>query len=372
MKPLIESLHIRSFRGLKDLSLENMGRFNLLVGQNNSGKTSVLEALMLFLRPSDVRQWLRILNIRDIGFANSNLGEAVSWFFPVVGRISPGERQDVILEGVTKGINEGLRYHFLREAPMLISPPQKTRLEEELGHSTNEAFAGRQSVMLLAEWSSQAEGNKSGTVLFPDGKGGLGLPQMDNGLSRVRRYPNSFVKPHAHRIKSLALGALTDTALQQRKRLVIAVLQNFDPDITGVEMVEGRRGSALVIEHRVLGAMPLHSYGDGVRKAFVVIGHALRAEGGVLILDEAETALHVKAQEDFFRALMELCTELNVQIVATTHSLDTVDAVLKAVPDHENNLAGYHLSVSDGIRKVKRYSGDLWERLRFERGLDIR
>ena len=92
----------------------------------------------------------------------------------------------------------------------------------------------------------------------------------------------------------------------------------------------------------------------------------------MLIIDEAETALHVKAQEDFFRALMHLCTDLNVQIVATTHSLDTVDAVLKAMPEHNNDFVGYHLSVNKGTRKVQRYSGDLWERLRFERGLDIR
>jgi energy-coupling factor transporter ATP-binding protein EcfA2 len=372
MKPLIESLHIRSFRGLKDVHLESMGRFNLLVGENNSGKTSILETIMLMLRPSDARQWLKILNIRDIDLANTNLGEAVSWLFPVVGRISPGQRQDVLLEGVIKGANEGLRFHFLRESPMLISPPAKTRLEEEMGYSTDEALKGRQGVLLLGEWFSQVSGNISGTVLFPDYEGRLGLPKVNDAIRRVRRYPVSFVKPHSHRVTRLAFGALTNEVFQKRKQLVIGVLQSFDPDITGVEMVEVQRGSTVVIEHRVLGAMPLHSYGDGVRKAFVVIGHALRAEGGVLILDEAETALHIRAQEDFFSTLMKLCTELNVQIVATTHSLDTVDAVLKAMPEHNSDFVGYHLSASDGTRKVKRYSGDLWERLRFERGLDIR
>jgi hypothetical protein len=255
---------------------------------------------------------------------------------------------------------------------MLIQPGGKTKLEEAEGYTPDEELEGPKSVLLLAEWSSQPEGNKVGTILFPDSRGKLGRPKVKDGIRRVRHYPVGFVKPHAHRLSHLALGALTDAVLQQRKKLVIEVLQSFDHDITGVEMVEGQRGSAVVIEHRVLGPMPLHSYGDGVRKAFVVIGHALRVQGGVLIIDEAETALHVKAQQDFFQALMRLCKELNIQIVATTHSLDTVDATLKALPDHDDDLVGYHLSVTDGVRQVKRYSGDLWERLRFERGLDIR
>lgn len=51
------SLHIQSFRGLRDLQLEACGPVNLLVGGNNSGKTSILEALLLLASPEDPRQW---------------------------------------------------------------------------------------------------------------------------------------------------------------------------------------------------------------------------------------------------------------------------------------------------------------------------
>ena len=36
----IDSLMIDSFRGIKDLYLENLNNVNLIVGPNNSGKTS--------------------------------------------------------------------------------------------------------------------------------------------------------------------------------------------------------------------------------------------------------------------------------------------------------------------------------------------
>jgi AAA15 family ATPase/GTPase len=36
---------IKAFRGIQDLEFYDLGRINLLVGQNNCGKTSVLEAM---------------------------------------------------------------------------------------------------------------------------------------------------------------------------------------------------------------------------------------------------------------------------------------------------------------------------------------
>lgn len=45
---MITELKITGFRGFKDFSLRNLGRVNLLVGSNNGGKTSVLEAVNFF------------------------------------------------------------------------------------------------------------------------------------------------------------------------------------------------------------------------------------------------------------------------------------------------------------------------------------
>ena len=49
MLPL-ETLTIHQFRGLRDVELRGLGRFNVLVGLNNSGKTSVLEAIATYAR----------------------------------------------------------------------------------------------------------------------------------------------------------------------------------------------------------------------------------------------------------------------------------------------------------------------------------
>ena len=44
---MYESFRIQNYRGFRDLKLEGLARVNLIAGENNSGKTALLEALYI-------------------------------------------------------------------------------------------------------------------------------------------------------------------------------------------------------------------------------------------------------------------------------------------------------------------------------------
>lgn len=50
---MLRDLRIKNFRGFRQFSMSGLGRVNLLVGTNNCGKTSVLEAIHIFSTPGD-------------------------------------------------------------------------------------------------------------------------------------------------------------------------------------------------------------------------------------------------------------------------------------------------------------------------------
>ena len=50
---MIHQLDIDSFRGFSALSIRELGQVNLLVGRNNCGKTSVLEAIHMLVATGD-------------------------------------------------------------------------------------------------------------------------------------------------------------------------------------------------------------------------------------------------------------------------------------------------------------------------------
>ena len=62
---ILDSLEIQNFRGLRELRIEHLGRVNLIVGKNNVGKTSVLEALRLYSKPASIDILLSLLESRD-------------------------------------------------------------------------------------------------------------------------------------------------------------------------------------------------------------------------------------------------------------------------------------------------------------------
>ena len=79
----ISNFTIHSFRGLRDLKIEKLGQINLLIGNNNSGKTSVLEATSIFCDPFEWSTWYNLDSERE---QNTRLRSIVidrlTWIFP--------------------------------------------------------------------------------------------------------------------------------------------------------------------------------------------------------------------------------------------------------------------------------------------------
>src|SRR5882724_7713196 len=65
----MDSLRIRGFRAFDDLRVPRLGRVNLIVGKNNVGKSSFLEALWLYASQGMPSIMWQILEARDEGRA---------------------------------------------------------------------------------------------------------------------------------------------------------------------------------------------------------------------------------------------------------------------------------------------------------------
>jgi AAA15 family ATPase/GTPase len=117
--------------------------------------------------------------------------------------------------------------------------------------------------------------------------------------------------------------------------------------------------------------VPISVLGDGFRRALAIALSIPRARGGLLLVDEIETALYVSFLHKLFSWLLRACENFGVQLFATTHSLEAVTAMVNATPSNvAEGITAYHLS-SLG-EASKRYSSEMLARLVTDRGLDIR
>ena len=93
---------------------------------------------------------------------------------------------------------------------------------------------------------------------------------------------------------------------------------------------------------------------------------------GVLLIDELESALHVSVLDSVLEMLKWATEKYNVQVFASTHSLEAVDSVLKAFPEAGNILVAYRLERTESNILAKRFPHDLLRTLRFDMGGELR
>lgn len=71
---MLQCLKIEGFRGFQNFEMANLGRINLLVGKNNSGKTSILEAIQFLYAQNNIDIFLETISYRgEFGWSESNL-----------------------------------------------------------------------------------------------------------------------------------------------------------------------------------------------------------------------------------------------------------------------------------------------------------
>jgi ABC-type Na+ transport system ATPase subunit NatA len=365
-KPFLDSFTIGAFRGLRDLTLDHLGRINLLVGKNNSGKTSVLEALAIFAQPEDFGTWTSIASSRTARtlsiFQDSSTFESLEWLFPKELSNETIINLDIKLTGqvVSKKYQINVACEKFRGIPpqqdlgrsnsLILDPPDES-LEEDDG--------------LLLRENSPSDGLKFAHTIW-----------LRNGYRRNTRprpaHPFIMLTPYGHRNEPMQLHRLTQATEENYRSRVEQLVCKLDKNILGTEILtsmEGRR-PRLMIRHDKIGLAPVSVFGDGIRRALSIALAIPRAKNGLLLIDEIESALHISVLDTLYPWLVEACAEYNVQVFATTHSLEAVDAIAKLDESINGGLSAYHLS--DNTDEIRRYTGGMLRRLVHERGLDIR
>lgn len=99
-------------------------------------------------------------------------------------------------------------------------------------------------------------------------------------------------------------------------------MKEFDENILSINYDKNNfgRGTYKILSKSNNKALPLNVYGDGMKKAILLMSAVVKANDGILLLDEFETAIHTSAMERTFKWILETCKKLNVQVFMTSHS----------------------------------------------------
>jgi hypothetical protein len=328
---MLRSLEIQNFKGIKRGKLDDLAQVNILVGRNNSGKSTVLDALIMmrsaivsddYLSARGVDQIIR----RHIGASRGNLDYDELWFgrntaepisFFATIDADTTDADTTLLE---KWVSRGAGF-----PPEVVAEIQSTSRDSSPYTWGSEANTGSaRHYLSSAPWKLIKDqfGEKAATYL------GL-VHVLDSGDIR----------------QAIAERIWPDLINDRRDIRVTRMLNDiYGTNIEYVSFMPYPRDPRLVaaLPHT---AVAIDWFGDGLRYALNILALGVVLQGTALLIEELETHQHPESLRKLTQTLFELAKQQELQLFLTTHSMELITYALEVAEEKEVDLKLHHLSL---------------------------
>ena len=303
---------IEHFRGLNNLTLSDLSRVNIFAGANNSGKTSILEAIRLMSNPSNIGELVALSMLRASPSAQAKATKNINYILNIFQKDANIEEGDSFYSIKIRALVDGIINLFEADAnvtesidaigntrPMLELSIKNTKGNSKPSFQTAEIISGTEKNFIAAE---------------------------------KRLYNAVFIYSTVNHYKS-TVYMLSNYIINEGKSAILSILKSFDPHIDEINIV----GDDIYLHNSVTGSLPLFSYGAGMQKAVFLTVAIAYCKDGVILIDEIDNTIHVSALEDLFQWFLDACLKYNVQAFTTTHSAEALDAILRVTHEKHAN-----------------------------------
>lgn len=293
------ALKIENFKRFKDFELENIGQFNLIVGKNNTGKTSLLEALLV---DEDAATWVRHLALviqmrrKDDFLKVSRTGYLKGRFKEIAGDDASIQVGQMSIKPVD-----------LKEDYDNLSKIDRERIVLDKGGSPFIVKSEEVYTVVFEKDINDAIDKTDG--FFPFIPYGLGY---DRFLSEM--YSNTI-----------------DVNVEWRTRF-IQYLKLFIPTVEDVRYADE---DILIFTAGKNFPRPLYTYGEGTTKLFRILCEIVMASGGRLMIDEIDAGIHYTKFQEFWNIVLQAAIQHDVQLFVTTHNEECMDYFVSALRDEQ-------------------------------------
>ena len=343
---MIKSLRIRNYRVFKDLEVGGLKRINLIAGKNNSGKTSLLEAICLLVSHKNPQVAISSHVVRP----PTPVDEPVTTFLSVetawkhLFHDANMSRPIKIGGALTSGLEVNLK----------IAAHRKRITQFALGSGVNGGIPEAQS--LVFSYSDSEQRNAESRISVSSNGVEIEQSEPDNPDDSPNTVQGAYILlPRAgSRAEDAAL--LANMRIHKRSDTLLNALQLIEPRLRSVEdsvasgtpMIWGDVGLSEMI--------PLHVMGEGMTHVARIVLGIFSMPGGVVLVDEIENGIHYSVMPDIWKSIGKAAEQSNAQIVATTHSFECIQKAYKGLG--EDGFRLHRLDFKDGENFSATYEPD--------------
>lgn len=323
----INSIEINQFRGIRQLTISEFSKINLIVGDNNSGKTTFLEAVQLLFTKSQLSSVKSIIKQRTV----LNISDS-SFYTSFIKMFNVDQGRELLDLDICAVSNNGpIRFE--------MGGHERTISGEEALQMSTMSLSQKAYYKKESTFVPETVKLFSGSIISQNGKKPvkkeIHFTSLDNvSIGPVSKKEVQYIPSFGH-LRYDLLKNFVDNP--EYKKLAISILKQFDDSIVDICYTKADDGCFLESIITADGInMPFSVYGDGVKKILYILNKLFDATDSILLIDEIETGLHKKYYDRLFPVVFELAKKLNVQLFIATHSMEAIDAIL-SYGNYEND-----------------------------------
>ncbi len=355
--------------------MSGLGRINIIIGENNSGKTSVLEAIQLLDSGDVLANAINIARRREAQLGASIMKDRLLPFDMLLYSFPMQEKEkEIYIQAESDrygecrvGIRGKIERGWILEED--CSPEERRRYESCCD-------ADGTIRMMDGEYTCRC-GETHGEEFYFDEVQRMPQTKGRDTHAAGARMPFSsrnhkiqYVSPFDIYTGRILSASLYKGMLAEERRRLTELLRMFDERIIGVETGIQYGRPATLIEMEDCGLVPVSAFGDGLKKILTLASAVVKMRGGILLIDEFETGIHKHALIQVAKWMAAATERYDVQVFLTTHSGDAIDALVEAQGYFEN-INAYRLEHYKSSIYVKRFQGEEIHWLKADQGMDI-
>ncbi|HFV9294205.1 TPA: AAA family ATPase [Serratia fonticola] len=330
-------LFIQNYRQFKNVKIKNLARINIFAGVNNSGKTSLLEAIYLLIKQNDFNGLIEVMRRRGKVSAD-NLDpewmiEQLSNNISIKGVFDahPCSMSMRVIDEDTSNIDRS-RYISTIEVDTTFATYNHTSLNRIFKGRDRETVTDTIKLICPVAFSSPFFLNE----------------------------PHHYA-PYYHRsVQSKSLP------------LLIEFIRNYIlPTLRDIRLTDERQ-RFIVDDSNFEEGIDISSYGEGLQRIFFMSLIFSSAANGIVLIDEFENALHHSLIKDFSSFIYKLSKNFNVQVFITSHSKECINAFILNDTIDINDLACHALVNKDDKIEIKDFPGKIFKKLVIGGNVDLR
>ncbi|MCJ8342644.1 MAG: AAA family ATPase [Cetobacterium sp.] len=330
-------IEILDYKILKNFTIDKLSKINILTGLNNSGKTTLIEAIYILANQNNIFKYFDLIKNRQKEYVLN---------YKYLDDITVNNFK---IKGIFNKIDLNLEM-FKYDAKDIDKKGDYVKSYGIKSITNNKEFEMNVHTYLDSDIESKYEN----------------IVKLCNS-----NYQTPYISLKKEMIENYSKIFSEESNEMKADDKIIKFIKKIDSKIEKITFINSEGIQRFTVQTTNGEIKDIRAYGEGVQRIYSLILSFITNKDGIIVIDELEVGLHFSILVDFTKFIQELSEEFNVQVFITTHSRECVEAFVKN--KYQNEMISIHLLENlDGKIERSFLSGERYEKLLNKIKLDVR